>query len=80
MCYVDKSFNEVVLSYVDNIIYQHVESVFIVCNTSICQRNGNCFTLHYLYTNNIRLELSLHNNEFLPPYLACNLTHSIHKK
>lgn len=40
MCHIALSFNQM-FSSVDDIIYEHIESVYLVCHESFCQRNGN---------------------------------------
>lgn len=64
------------LFIVDEIIYEHLESVYLVCFNLFCQRNGYFFTLHHLWIK-LRLELCLHNNDFFPPYLDCNWSSKI---
>lgn len=45
---------------------------------SFCERNDNFeFCALYYMKTNLRLELSLYNNDFFPLYLTCNLTSSI---
>lgn len=60
-------------SSVDNFIYEHIESDYLVCHESFCQRNDS---LHYLYTNT-KLKLCLHIIEFLPVYLFNDLISNI---
>lgn len=60
------------LSSVDDIINQHIESVYFVCHESFCQRNGNFMYYRTLFVNKVRLELCLHNNEFLPLCISYN--------
>lgn len=57
----------------DNFIYEYIESDYLVCHESFCQRND---FLHYLYTNT-KLKLCLHIIEFLPVYLFNDLTSNI---
>lgn len=46
---------------------------FILFASSHFVKRNDILILHYLETNST-LKLCLHNNEFLPLYLACNLT------
>lgn len=41
MCHIALSFNQMLFSSVDDIIYEHIESVYLVCHESFCQRNGS---------------------------------------
>lgn len=67
-------------SFVDSIINKYIESVLSFLPQIDLSQNCDFFSLLYLSTNwSIGLELSLHNNIFLPLYFAstCNLTSNI---
>lgn len=56
-----------VLSFVDDIVYKHIVSVYLVCDESFCQRNCIFLTLRFVYITMIFLFLCL----------ACNLISNI---
>lgn len=36
MCFIGINFNQILISFDDNIIYENIESVFLVCYDIIC--------------------------------------------
>lgn len=58
--YYDRSFNQMLRSYVDAIIWKLMESVYIFCHESFYEWSGPSFTvsnlngLFFTLTNNIR--------------------------
>lgn len=44
--FIGISFNQLLLAFIDNIIYEHDESVYLVCQESFGQRSG--YSLLYI--------------------------------
>lgn len=60
------------LSSVENIIYEHIEKVYLICHVSLCQKMITPYSK--LFVNEYKNRNILHINKFLPLYLFYNLT------